>query len=214
MGFELLYRRRLCNGYGLTETSPFVTVDLDDVAGPTNTIGKPMPGIDIEIRDEENRPMKQGDVGTLWLRGQNVMYGYYKADDATAELIKDGWLNTGDLAYLDDAGNIVLSGRNKDLIKHKGIKIYPHEIENVLTSHPLISMAAVIGVMDDTDEIPVAYVVTREMREGLETELKELCANNMAAYKVPRHIYVHTELPMTATGKIDKKALRAQREPV
>ncbi len=206
--FSLLYRRKIVNGYGLTETTPFVAADIEDYTKPTSTIGKPLIGINVEIRNETGEKLPQGTIGTLWVKGDNIMMGYYNAPKATEAILQNGWLNTGDLAYLDDQGDIVLAGRERDLISNKGLKIYPQEIENVLLSHPAVLQAAVIGVKDGGEEIPVAFVASKETdTEKLIHELRHLCERNLAAYKVPRQFYVMKELPVTATGKVDKKVL-------
>jgi len=208
--FALIYRRRICNGYGLTETSPVIAAALEDEYMVTSTIGKPLPGIVCEIRDEWGDTVLQGVSGELWVKGDNVMLGYYNAPEATAVVLKDGFLNTGDLAYVDEQGRLVISGRSKDLIIHKGVNVYPPEIENVLMLHANVINAAVVGLPDpDVGEYVVAFVQLREKTPGIEKELRQLCMQNCAAYKVPRYFICDTqELPMTATRKVDKKVLR------
>lgn len=211
-GFALLYRRRICNGYGLTETSPVLAAALDDEFMPTNTIGRLLPGITCEIRDEWGESVEHGTSGQLWVRGDNVMMGYYNAPDTTADIIKDGWLNTGDLAYMDEKNRLVITGRSKDLIIHKGFNVYPQEIENVLLLHPNVIGAAVVGLPDaDVGEYVIAFVQLKTDQHNIEAELKQLCSQHCAPYKIPRQIIASVnELPMTATRKIDKKVLRAQ----
>lgn len=210
MLFGLLYRRNICNGYGLTEASPFVAADLEDVTEPTSCVGRPLIGIDAAIFDEQGAHMKQGDIGHLVLKGDNIMMGYYNSPELTQAAIKDGWLHTGDLAYLDVHGKIIITGRIKDLIIHKGFNIYPPEVENIILSHANVIRVAVIGRVDEEfGELPVAFVQIRTKQEGIEKELKALCLKNLAGYKVPREFMVSTdELPTTATGKVDKKVLR------
>ena len=210
MFFGLLYRRNICNGYGLTEASPFVAADLEDVTEPTSCVGRPLIGLDAAIFDEQGARMAQGDIGHLVLKGDNIMMGYYNAPELTQAAIKDGWLYTGDLAYLDANGKIVITGRIKDLIIHKGFNIYPPEIENIILSHANVIRAAVIGRVDEEfGEVPIAFVQIRTKQEGIEKELKALCLKHLAGYKVPREFMVSTEeLPTTATGKVDKKILR------
>lgn len=211
--FALVYGRKICNGYGLTETSPFVSVDFDDYSQPTGTIGKPFPGIQYVIRNEEAKDLPQGQIGVLWLAGDNIMKGYYKAPEATAEVIKDGWFNTGDLGYITKDGKVVLVGRERDLISNKGLKIYPQEVENVIFSYPSVLQVGVIGIKDNDEEIPVAYIGTKEPEEKhseLIEALRSLCQRNLAAYKVPRQFYIRRDLAVTATGKVDKKVLRVE----
>ncbi len=209
--FALLYRRKICNGYGLSETSPLIAVDFDDMAEPTNTVGAPAIGMAAEIRDEEGKVLPAGEIGELWVKGDNVMLGYYNAPDLTADVMKDGWFRTGDTMYFDQKGKLVIAGRVKDLIKSKGIKIYPQEIENIIMSYPNVIRVGVIGVKDETNsEIPIAYVQLRQPEDGIEQKLKTLCTQQLASYKVPRSFICSTqELPTTTTGKVDKKLLRA-----
>jgi len=209
--FGLIYRRKLVNGYGLTETTPVISANLDDETVPASNVGAPLVGITCAIRDEHGADLPQGKIGVLWVQGDNVMLGYYNAQEATDKVIQNGWFNTGDLAYLDTKGRIVITGREKDLIIHKGFNIYPQEIENVILLHANVIRAAVVGVQDGDGEVPVAFVQLRAADANSEKSLRTLCAQHLASYKIPRQFYCDTiELPATATGKIDKKVLRAQ----
>lgn len=210
--FALLYRRKICNGYGLSETSPLLAVDFDDSAENTSTVGTPVVGVSAEIRDDDGKPLPLGKIGELWVKGDNIMLGYYNAPDITADVLKDGWFRTGDTMYFDKKGKLVIAGRVKDLIKSKGIKIYPQEVENVIMLYPNVIRVGVIGIKDDTNsEIPIAYVQLRTKEEGIEEKLKTLCTQQLASYKVPRSFICSTEeLPVTTTGKVDKKILRAK----
>ena len=206
--FELVYRRKICNGYGLTEASPVVAAELHDVLLPTNCIGKLLPEIECSLRDEDEREVPKGEIGILWIRGPNIMLGYYEAPEQTASVLKDGWLNTGDFAWMDTQGRLYISGRYKDLIINKGINIYPQEIENVLLTHSAVMLAAVVGKPDPSvGELPVAFVQLRAPLENAEETLRQWCSRSLAPYKVPREIYVVEKLPMTAMGKVDKKKL-------
>ncbi len=211
MYFELLYRRKICNGYGLTETSPVITLDWEDVGQPTNVIGRPIVEVECEIRDEQGNALPDGQIGELWVKGDNIMLGYYNAPEATQAVLKDGWFNTGDAMYVDPAtGKLLITGRTKDLIIHKGINIYPQEIENIIIAHPNVIHVGVIGKKDNAyGEIPIAFVQLRQNEEGIEGKLKALCVQHLASYKVPRSFICSTEdLPTTATGKVNKKVLR------
>ncbi|MGB8367208.1 MAG: AMP-binding protein [Candidatus Babeliales bacterium] len=209
--FGLVYRRKICNGYGLTETSPVISADLADITGKTNNVGKPVVGIFFSIRDQQGNDLLQGAIGQLWVKGDNVMLGYYRAAEATAAVMKNGWFSTGDLAYIDAKGNIVITGREKDVIIHKGLNIYPQEIENVILMNSNVLRVGVIGKKDEmVGEIPIAFVQLWQKEEGIEQTLKELCRQYLASYKVPRLFICQVkELPTTATGKVDKKILRA-----
>lgn len=208
--FELLYRRKICNGYGLTETSPVLAFEGNDIAQPTNTLGSPLQGVMIQIRDEEGNSLPKNQIGELWVKGDNVMLGYYNAPEATEKVLKDGWFNTGDMMYLSDEGRLIITGRTKDLIIHKGINIYPQEIENVIMTHPNVIRVGIVGEQDEAHgEVPIAYVQLREEKEGIEQALRTLCVQQLAPYKIPRSFHCQiNELPLTATGKVDKKVLR------
>jgi long-chain acyl-CoA synthetase len=208
--FGLIYRRKLANGYGLTETTPVISVNLDDETLPASNIGFPLIGIQCVARDEHGADLAQGTIGLLWVKGDNVMLGYYHEQEATDKVLQNGWFNTGDLGYLDTEGRIVITGREKDLIINKGFNIYPQEIENIILLHPNVIRAGVIGRIDEDGEVPVAFVQLRTADAGIEKSLKSLCAQHLAGYKVPRQFICDTkELPVTATGKIDKKVLRS-----
>lgn len=209
--FGLIYRRKLVNGYGLTETTPVISANMDDEMVPASNVGRPLIGIESAIRDDQGTDLPQGSIGTLWVKGDNVMLGYYQTPDATSKVLKDGWFNTGDLAYIDSHQRIVITGREKDLIINKGFNIYPQEIENVILSYPNAIRAAVIGRQDEEGEVPIAFVQLRAEEKDAEKHLRNLCTQHLALYKVPRQFFCDTkELPATATGKIDKKVLRAQ----
>ena len=211
MFFALLYRRSICNGYGLTEASPFVAVDFDDELVATNTVGRPLINIDVRLVDDKEQLIPSERVGQLVIRGPNIMMGYFNAPEETAETIHDRWLLTGDLVTINEQGKIIICGREKDLIVHKGLKIYPQEVENIILSHPAIVRVGVVGYPDESSgQIPVAVVELKEgvEKEGLQEELIHLCAQSLAAYKIPRRFLVTENMPLTATSKVDKKVLR------
>ncbi len=209
--FGLVYGRKICCGYGLTEAAPIIAVNMENKEKPTHIVGKPVIDVECEIRDIEGVVQRPGNIGTLWVRGDNVMLGYYNAPKATAEVLQDGWLNTGDLAAFDDEGYLSIRGRHKDLIIHKGINIYPQEIENILLTHPAVFKAAVIGKEDDlSGQVPVAYVAMKNIDAQTEQKLRAFCVDHLAAYKVPRKIICVDDLPLGPTGKIDKKVLDKQ----
>jgi len=208
MAFSLIYGRKICSGYGLTEASPVVSVDGESQDAPTNVVGRPLVGVRCQIRDEDHNPLPIGKVGVLWVAGDNIMQGYYNAPQLTKEVLHNGWLNTGDLASIDARGMITIVGRSKELIINKGFNIYPQEVENVLLRHPAVFKAAVVAKDEEGDQVPVAYVALREGTIVSAHDISLFCRNNLAAYKVPRVITCMADLPMTATGKIDKQSLR------
>lgn len=206
--FSIIYGRKICSGYGLSEAAPVIAVNCENAQQATHVVGAPLTGIVCQIRDDEGKVQPTGSIGTLWVKGDNVMMGYYNAPEATALIVVDGWLNTGDIASLDQAGRLAIHGRIKDVIIHKGFNIYPAEVENVLMSHPAVFKAAVIGHEDSASgQVPVAFVAVRALDGELEKNLRNLCSHNLAAYKVPRKIICLEDLPMNATGKVDKKKL-------
>lgn len=209
--FGLIYGRKICNGYGLTETSPFISVDLEDYLKPTSNVGRPLVHIECKITNDQDKELSQGQTGILWVKGPNVMLGYYKNKKATEEVIKDGWFYTGDLAYIDKFGKIVIEGRHKDLIVSKGANIYPQEIENVLLSNNQVLQAAVIGVIIHNEEFPIAFIGSKSKnQEKLKEELYSLCKSRLALYKIPKKFIIKSSLPISATGKIDKKVLKKE----
>lgn len=208
--FELLYHRKICNGYGMTEASPLIAASVADETVSADTVGPLVIGMACSIR-RDGKEVAPGDVGLLWVKGDNVMLGYYKAPELTDQMLKDGWLNTGDLVRLDAQGRLRIVGRQKDLIIHKGFNIYPQEIENILFMHPQVIQAAVIGVKDGgIEEVPVAYVAIKGTLANVDAVLKRLCKQQLASYKTPRKFIVKKSLPVTAMGKVDKKLLKAQ----
>ena len=206
--FALIYGRTICAGYGLTEASPVVAVNNDPSVAQTHVVGIAIPSLECDVRDDEGNTLSAGKIGTLWLKGNNIMLGYYNAPEETKKVLQNGWLNTGDLATLDANGLLAICGRSKDLIIHKGFNIYPQEIENVLMKHPAVFKVAVLGKEEQSSgQIPVAFVALKNKDKSVEKNLRILCSNNLAAYKIPRTFICLEDLPMNATGKIDKKQL-------
>lgn len=206
--FAMVYGRKICSGYGLSEASPVVAVNMENREQPTYMVGPPLPGIEYDIRDKKGDSLSIRQVGQLWIKGDNVMIGYYKTPEATEKVLKDGWLNTGDLAMFDEMGSLGIMGRSKELIIHKGFNIYPQEVENILLLHPAVYQAAVIGKDDAfSGQVPVAFVALKEMSKNIEQKLRDFCSNHLATYKIPRKFICVDDLPLNQTGKIDKKQL-------
>ena len=160
--------------------------------------------------DENDRPVKPGEVGEIVARGPNVMMGYWKRPEETSTTLRGGWLRTGDMATIDDDGYIYLVDRKKDMIISGGENVYSTEVENVIYQHPAAHEAAVIGVPDEKwGEAVKAIVTLKEGASLTESELIEFCASKLADYKVPKSVEIREgELPKSATGKILKKELR------
>lgn len=214
--FALIYRRKICSGYGLTETAPVISVDLSVDTGLTGNVGRPLVGIRCSVRDEHGRELPVGAQGELWVAGPNIMSGYYHEQAMTDSVFVQEpgakFFKTGDTVYFDTEGNIIITGRIKDLIINKGFNVYPPEIENVILSHPNVVGVGVVGEPDpEVGEVPVAFVQLRTVQPGIEQDLRNLCLQRLASYKVPKTFICSVEsLPVTATGKVDKKILRAR----
>lgn len=177
-----------------------------------NSIGKAMADIEIQIWDEDGKSLPVGEVGEIMARGERVMSGYWKDEAKTAKTISpDGWLHTGDKGYLDDEGYIFLAGRGDDMVIRGGENISPEEVENVLSMHPKVFEAALIGVPDpEWGQQPRAIVVLKEGESATEDEIIDFCRDSLAGFKRPRSVVFIKELPYTSTGKVQRKVLREQ----
>ncbi|WP_261905241.1 long-chain-fatty-acid--CoA ligase [Vibrio fortis] len=206
--FEKQFELPILEGYGLSETAPVATfnhIDGDRVAG---SVGQPLCGHLIKITDIEGNRVATGELGEICIKSPSVIKGYYKRPQETQESIRDGWFLTGDIGKLDDHGNLFIIDRVKDMIIRGGYNVYPREIEEVLICHPDVEMAAVVGSPDDKlGEEVHAHVVVRELASVNAKEIQAWCRSQLADYKYPRHVYIRTALPMTATGKILKREL-------
>jgi len=202
-------RTPLLEGYGLSECSPVVAVNRPEKQKDLS-VGPPLPDYQVKIVDSDLMELPPGEIGEVIVKGDCVMKGYYKNPYATEEVIVNGWLLTGDLGYLDEEGYLYIVDRLKDLIISKGINIYPREIEEILNAHPDIEESAVVGKKDEHHgEIPVAFVKLVENVEKFdEKKIRAYLKENLANYKIPKHIYVLEDFPRNATGKILKRVLR------
>ena len=205
--FENRFHIPLLEGYGLTEAAPVVTLNPPQKR-KTGSIGIPLPGVEVKIVSETGEELSAGQVGELAVRGKNVMAGYYNRIEDTREVIKNGWLLTGDLGKKDEEGYFFIVDRKKEMIDFRGMNIYPREVEAVLYRHPDVKEAAVIGELTSTGEIPVAFIVLKEGKETKSKEILDFLRKYLATYKLPRRIIFKTELPRTATNKISKRDLK------
>lgn len=209
--FEKKFGIPLLEGYGLTEASPVVTLNPEKKRIP-GSIGKALPGIELRILGEDGHPLPGGEVGEICVRGENVMKGYFRQDEATQEAFQDKerqWLKTGDLGHVDSDGYVYISDRKKDLIIVKGLNVYPKEVEDVLLNHAAVQEAAVIGIPDETgDEIIRAFVTLKDGAQAEKSELLKLCRSHLAPYKCPKDLEIRKELPKNTLGKILKRTLR------
>ncbi len=207
--FEHTFGVRIIEGYGLSETAPVATFNHLDRPSKPGTVGQPLFAVDVMIVDDKDEPVQTGTPGEVVIRGHNVMKGYYKQPEATAEAMRNGWFHTGDIGTLDADGYLCIVDRKKDMILRGGFNVYPRELEEVMLTHPAVSLVAVIGVPDERlGEEVKAFVVKKPGTDISEDELQAWCRDQLADYKYPRHIEFRTELPTSATGKILKRELR------
>jgi long-chain acyl-CoA synthetase len=207
--FNKKYNVTILEGYGLSETSPVASFNQLGRDPKPGSIGTPIWGVEMRCVDADGREVPVGELGEIVIRGHNVMKGYYKRSDASAEAIKDGWFFTGDVAYQDEDGYFFIKDRVKDMIIRGGFNVYPREIEEVLYGHPAIAEAAVIGIHDLAlgEEIK-AVVAFKPGQSAAGQEIIDYCKERLAAYKYPRSVEIRDTLPKTATGKILKRELK------
>jgi long-chain acyl-CoA synthetase len=208
-GFEMEFGCVILEGYGLSETSPVATFDHPDRVRKPGSIGTPIRGVEVRVVDERGKDVRSGEVGEIAIRGHNVMKGYWRQPDATAEAIPDGWFRSGDLARSDEDGYLFIVDRRKDMIIRGGYNVYPREIEEVLYEHPAVAEAGVIGVPDPAlgEEVGAAVVLKPGFTTSAE-EIREYVKAQVAAYKYPRRVWFVSALPKGPTGKVLKREIR------
>jgi long-chain acyl-CoA synthetase len=201
----------MCEGYGLSESSPVVSVNPRFAVRKPGSVGLPIQNVQVKVVDAELRELPRGETGELAVKGPNVMVGYYNLPEETKKTIVDDWLLTGDIARIDEDGYIYIVDRKKDMLLVRGINVYPREIEEVLYANPKILECAVIGVPDESKgEVPKAIIVLKENETLTEKEVREYCKEHLASYKLPKIIEFRPSLPKTSTGKIMKRSLRGE----
>ncbi|MFP1738185.1 long-chain-fatty-acid--CoA ligase FadD [Lonsdalea quercina] len=212
--WEALTGNHLLEGYGLTESSPLVTGNPYDMQQYTGSVGLPIPSTEVRIVDENANDVALGDAGELWVRGPQVMKGYWNQPEETAAVLKDGWLATGDIVTSDEQGFLRIVDRKKDMILVSGFNVYPNEIEDVIVRHPDVVEAAAVGVPSEISGEAVKVFVVRRPGSVLETEaLIAHCRRYLTGYKVPRQFEFRDELPKSNVGKILRRELRDQTNP-
>jgi acyl-CoA synthetase (AMP-forming)/AMP-acid ligase II len=210
---ERLTGLTLHNGYGLTESAPTVTQTRLESPRRDCSAGPALPGVELRVVDARGCDVASGDPGELWVRGPNVMRGYYRNTELTARTIDaDGWLKTGDVARIEGDGALFIVGRIKELIIRSGFNVYPAEVEAVLNAHPAVTQSAVVGRAAADNEEVVAFVELAPGRAVTVEELAQFAAGRLAPYKRPAEIVILPALPASATGKIRKQMLRAMAE--
>jgi len=201
----------LREGYGPTESSPVATVNPIYGVNKPGSIGKPIPNVELSIRDEAGKELAVGAIGEICIRGGNVMLGYWNQPGETAKVLRDGWLYTGDVGYRDAEGYYFITDRKKDMLLVNGINVYPREIEEIIYQFPGVKEAAVVGMPDPRKgEQPVAFVAAVEGQALDERALLQFVRGKLADYKVPKRVIFMPALPRNTTGKILKTALRKQ----
>ncbi|GAA4242819.1 long-chain fatty acid--CoA ligase [Actinomadura meridiana] len=208
-GIRQKFGADILEGYGLSETSPVASFNRPDRPTKPGSIGLPVWGVEMKLIDEEGKAVEGEGPGEIAIRGHNIMKGYHGRPDATADAITDGWFRTGDVARRDEEGYYFIVDRAKDMIIRGGFNVYPRELEEILMTHPDVSLAAVVGVAHPShgEEIK-AYVIRTPGATVTEDDLVAWGREQFASYKYPRIVEFRDELPMTATGKILKRELR------
>jgi acyl-CoA synthetase (AMP-forming)/AMP-acid ligase II len=214
---------RFINAFGQTETASTITMlppedhtlegtdkEIEQKLRRLSSIGRPLDDVEVSIVSEDGTPVSVGEVGEIVARGPRMMKGYWQQDTATREAIRSGWVYTGDLGYQDEDGYIYLAGRAKDFIKRGGEMVSPEEVEQVLSSHPEVTEAAVIGVPDPEWGEEVRAIVVRRSDRVSELELMAYCHQRLASFKGPKSIVFIDELPRNVMGKVLKRDLRQQ----
>ena len=206
--WQQVTKTRLLEGYGLTECSPMVTISPYNIDGYDGTIGLPAPSTDVKIMKEDGTEAAIDEPGEMWVKGPQVMKGYYNRQEATDEIMQDGWLATGDIACVDDRGFFRIVDRKKDMIIVSGFNVFPNEVEEVAVMHENIIEAAAIGIPHEVSGEVIKLFVVRGDESVVELDVIEHCRAHLTNYKVPKIIEFKDELPKSNVGKILRKDLR------
>jgi long-chain acyl-CoA synthetase len=207
--FEDKFGVRVMEGYGLSETSPLACFNHFARASKPGTVGQAIFGVEVKCFDDDDNEVPPGTRGEVVIRGSNVMKGYYKRPEATAEAFRSGWFHTGDIGIMDEEGYLAIVDRKKDMILRGGYNIYPRELEEVIMTHPAVSLCAVIGVPDERlGEEVKAFLVLKEGAQLSDAAFIDWSKEQFAANKYPRYVEFRDSLPIGGTGKIFKRALR------
>jgi long-chain acyl-CoA synthetase len=201
--------RHICQGWGLTETSPVATANLPGATDFNGSIGYPLPSTEISIRDDDGKALPVGSVGEICVRGPQVMRGYWNRPEETADvMLRGGWLRTGDIGRMDQHGRTYIEDRKKDMILVSGFNVYPNEVEGVVAKMPgVLEVAAVAQADEKSGEVVALFIVRKDPALTVE-DVIAFCKRELTGYKVPRHVYFRDELPKTNVGKILRRTLR------
>jgi long-chain acyl-CoA synthetase len=211
--FEALTGSRIVEGYALTESTMAIVCTPVDGEYKVGSVGMPVSDVEVRIVDAElaQDEMPSGEVGEILIKADQLMLEYWNRPEATAEILRDGWLYTGDLGYLDEDGYVFIVDRKKDVIKPSGFQVWPREVEEVIASHPAVAEVGVAGVPDpQTSEAVKAWVVLEEGQSLTKDDLRAYCKEQLAAYKVPKHVEFRSELPKSTVGKVLRRELIAE----
>ena len=203
----------ICEGYGLSETSPVATANRTDTDKFTGTIGLPVPSTDIVILDDDGKHLPLGSTGEIAIRGPQVMAGYWQRDDETAKVMTaDGFFRSGDIGIMDENGFTKIVDRKKDMILVSGFNVYPNEIEGVVASHPGVLECAAVGVPDDYAGEAVKLFVVKKDPALTERDIMDFCKEQLTGYKKPKYVEFRSDLPKTNVGKILRRELRDEKK--
>ncbi|WP_150538423.1 long-chain-fatty-acid--CoA ligase FadD [Actinobacillus vicugnae] len=198
----------IIEGYGMTECSPLIAATRSDSTEYSGSIGIPVPNTDIRIVDDEGNDVPIGERGELWVKGPQVMKGYWQRPEDTAEVLKDGWMATGDIVVMGEDLNLRIVDRKKDMIIVSGFNVYPNEIEDVIAHNPKVNEVVAIGVPSKASGEAIKIFVTKKDESLTREELRNYCRQYLTGYKIPREIEFRDELPKSNVGKILRRVLR------
>jgi long-chain acyl-CoA synthetase len=202
----------ICEGYGLSETSPSVSCNPADSTAFTGTIGLPLPSTEIALLDDDGREVPTGSAGEIAIRGPQVMAGYWQRPDETAKVMTaDGYFRTGDIGVVDDRGWFRIVDRKKDMILVSGFNVYPNEVEDIIMQMPGVAECGAIGIPDEKAGEAVKAVIVKRDPALTEADVRAYCEANLTGYKRPRVIEFRADLPKTPVGKILRRELREAR---
>ena len=208
--FEALTGGHIVEGYALTETMMGAVISPVQGQYKPGFVGMPISDIEIRIVDADSgqRDLAQGEIGEILVRAPELMLGYWQRPQETREMLRDGWLFTGDLGFLDEDGYLSIVDRKKDVIKASGFQVWPREVEEVIARHPAVAEVGVTGVVDPhSGEAVKAFVVLREGQQATVEEIRAFCKASLVGYKVPRFVEFRTSLPKSSIGKMLRREL-------
>lgn len=198
----------IIEGYGMTECSPLISATRNDSTAYSGSIGVPVPNTDIRVVDEQGNDLPIGERGELWVKGPQVMQGYWQRPEESAEVLKEGWMATGDIVEMGKDLNLRIVDRKKDMIIVSGFNVYPNEIEDVVALHPKVNEVVAVGIPSETSGESIKVYITKKDESLTREELRNHCRQHLTGYKIPRDIEFRDELPKSNVGKILRRVLR------